>query len=92
MKRTIHLLSVITSSVTGSNAGSELEEYFQYHRRIYATIEPRGRVLPVGGVLERTTIGDAWVRNMAVAMMCFGLSGLLRLAEFWIQNGTAGVQ
>jgi hypothetical protein len=24
-------------------------------------------------------------------MCCFGLSGLLRLGEFWIQHGTAGV-
>src|ERR1051325_10374816 len=33
-----------------------------------------------------------WVSNLVAAMMCFGLSGLLRLAEFWIQNGTAGVR
>jgi hypothetical protein len=49
-------------------------------------------VLHSAGVLERTTIGEAWVRNFVAAMMCFGLSGLLRLAEFWIQNGTAGVR
>lgn len=49
-------------------------------------------VLYSAGVLERMTIGDAWVRNLVAAMMSFGLSGLLRLAEFWIQNGTAGVR
>jgi hypothetical protein len=44
------------------------------------------------GVLERMTIGDAWVRNLVSAMLCFSVSGLLRLGEFWIQNGTAGVR
>jgi hypothetical protein len=38
------------------------------------------------------TIGQAWVRNLVAAMCCFGLSGLLRLGEFWIQHGTAGVR
>ena len=36
--------------------------------------------------------GEAWVRNLVAAMCCFGLSGLLRLGEFWIQHGTAGVR
>jgi hypothetical protein len=49
-------------------------------------------VLHFGGVLERMTIGDAWSRNVLAAMMCFGISGLLRLAEYWIQNGTPGVR
>jgi hypothetical protein len=59
---------------------------------LYGALQVVMSVLHFGGVLERLTIGDAWVRNMAAAMMCFGLSGLLRLAEFWIQNGTAGVR
>jgi len=38
------------------------------------------------------TVGEAWLRRNLVAAMCsFGLSGLLRLGEFWIQHGTAGV-
>jgi hypothetical protein len=49
-------------------------------------------VVHFAGLLERMTIGEAWVRNMASAMMCFMLSGILRLAEAWIQNGTAGVR
>ena len=44
------------------------------------------------GLLERMTIGEAWVRNLISAMCCFSLSGLLRLGEFWIQHGTAGVR
>jgi hypothetical protein len=43
------------------------------------------------GLLERMTVGEAWVRNLVAAMGCFLLSGLLRLGEFWIQHGTAGV-
>jgi len=59
---------------------------------IYGVVQVVMMVLHFGGVLERMTIGDAWSRNVLAAMMCFGLSGLLRLAEFWIQNGTAGVR
>ncbi len=58
---------------------------------LYGTIQVVMAVLHFAGVLERMNIGDAWVRNVMSAMMCFGLSGLLRLAEFWIQHGTAGV-
>jgi hypothetical protein len=49
-------------------------------------------VLHFAGLLERLTIGEAWVRNLVAALCSFGLSGLLRLAEFWVQNGTAGVR
>jgi hypothetical protein len=49
-------------------------------------------VLHFAGLLERLTVGEVWVRNAVSAMCCFGLSGILRLAEFWIQHGTAGVQ
>ena len=49
-------------------------------------------VVHFAGLLERMTIGEAWVRNLVAAMCCFGLSGLLRLGEFWIQHGTAGVR
>jgi hypothetical protein len=49
-------------------------------------------VLHFAGLLERLTVGEVWVRNAVSAMCCFGLSGILRLAEFWIKHGTAGVQ
>lgn len=58
---------------------------------LYGVMQVVMMVLHSVGVLERMNIGDPWVRNLTAAMMCFGLSGLLRLAEFWIQNGTAGV-
>lgn len=59
---------------------------------LYGTLQVVMAVTHYAGLLERMTIGEAWVRNVASAMMCFGLSGLLRLTEFWIQNGTAGVR
>jgi hypothetical protein len=46
----------------------------------------------LGGVLERINIGVAWVRNLVSALACFGLSGIMRLLEYWIQNGTGGVK
>jgi hypothetical protein len=31
----------------------------------------------------------AWVRNLVAALMCFGLSGILRLLEHWIETAKA---
>lgn len=59
---------------------------------LYGALQVVLAVTHFAGLLERMTIGEAWVRNLASAMMCFGLSGLMRLAEFWIRNGTAGVR
>ena len=59
---------------------------------LYGALQVTIAVLHFGGVLERATIGAAWSRNALAAMMCFGLSGLLRLAESWIRNGTSGVR
>lgn len=58
---------------------------------LYGVLQVVMMVLHFAGLLERMTIGEAWARNAVAAMACFGLSGILRLAEFWIQNGTAGV-
>jgi hypothetical protein len=59
---------------------------------LYGTLQVVMAVVHFAGLLERMTIGEAWVRNLASAMMCFGLSGILRLLESWIQNGAAGVR
>jgi hypothetical protein len=59
---------------------------------LYGTGQVVLAVVHFAGLLERMTIGEAWVRNLVAAMCCFGLSGLLRLGEFWIQHGTAGVR
>ena len=59
---------------------------------LYGVIQVVLMVTHFAGLLERMTIGEAWVRNAVSALACFGLSGLLRLAESWINHGTAGVQ
>lgn len=59
---------------------------------LYGVIQVVLAVLHFAGLLERMTVGEAWVRNFVTALCCFGLSGILRLAEFWVQRGTAGVQ
>lgn len=48
-------------------------------------------VLHFAGLLERLTIGEAWVRNLISALCAFSLSGLLRLAESFVQKGAAGI-
>ena len=58
---------------------------------LYGVLQVVLAVTHYSGWLERMTVGEAWVRNLVTAMCCFGLSGLLRLGEFWIQHGTAGV-
>lgn len=59
---------------------------------LYGAMQVAIMVAHFAGVLERMNIGEAWVRNLVTAMACFSVSGLLRLGEFWIQNGTAGVR
>jgi hypothetical protein len=59
---------------------------------LYGTLQVVMAVVHYAGLLERMTIGEAWVRNFLSAIICFSLSGILRLAEFWIANGTAGVK
>ena len=58
---------------------------------LYGVLQVVLAVTHYAGLLERMTVGEAWVRNLVAAMCSFGLSGLLRLGEFWIQHGTAGV-
>jgi len=58
---------------------------------LYGALQVTVMVAHFAGLLERMNIGHVWARSLLSAMLCFGVSGLLRLAEFWIQNGTAGV-
>ncbi len=58
---------------------------------LYGVLQVAIMAAHLGGVLETMNIGVAWVRNLVGAVMCFGLSGILRLIEHWIQKGTAGV-
>lgn len=56
---------------------------------MYGVIQIVLAVLHFSGLLERMTIGEAWVRNIVGAICAFSLSGILRLAETWIQRATA---
>jgi hypothetical protein len=56
---------------------------------LYGVIQIVLAVLHFAGLLERMTIGEAWVRNLVGALCAFSLSGILRLAETWIQKATA---
>jgi hypothetical protein len=58
---------------------------------LYGTLQVVIMVVHFGGLLQRMTVDEDWIRNFVSAMMCFGASGLLRLAEFWVENGSAGV-
>jgi len=58
---------------------------------LYGVLQVVLAVTHYAGLLERMTVGEAWVRNLVAAICSFLLSGLLRLGEFWIQHGTAGV-
>jgi hypothetical protein len=58
---------------------------------LYGVLQVVLAVTHYAGLLERMTVGEAWVRNLVAATCSFLLSGLLRLGEFWIQHGTAGV-
>lgn len=54
---------------------------------VYAGIEVAKAILGMGGFFERLNIGDDWIRHFIAAGMCLGMSGLLRLFEFFIQTG-----
>jgi len=48
-------------------------------------------VIHFGGILERVHIGHSYLRNFVAAGCSFMVSGLLRLAEFFVAQGTGGV-
>jgi hypothetical protein len=49
-------------------------------------------VLAYGGVGHRIYHGSPWIRHFAAAGMALVLSGLLRLAEFFVQRGVGGIR
>ena len=58
---------------------------------LYGTLQIVVGVVHYGGILERVTIGQSYLRNFLSAALCFTLSGLLRLAEWFVEQGTGGV-
>jgi hypothetical protein len=58
---------------------------------LYGVLQVVLAVTHYAGLFERMTFGEACARNLVAAMCSFALSGFLRLGEFWIEHGTAGV-
>ena len=58
---------------------------------VYAVIQIVAGVLEYGGVGQRIYQGTSWARHFAAAGMALMLSGLLRLAEFFVARGTGGI-
>lgn len=58
---------------------------------LYGALQVVLGVVHFGGILERVHIGQSYLRNFVAAGCCFMISGLLRLAEFFVDQGTGGV-
>jgi len=56
--------------------------------RLYGVLQVIIAILHYGGMGFRLYPGTLWARHLLAAMACFGLSGLLRLAEFFVAQGT----
>ena len=58
---------------------------------VYAVIQIVAGVLAYGGIGHRIYAGMPWARHFAAAAMALMLSGLLRLAEWFVARGTGGI-
>lgn len=58
---------------------------------LYGVLQVVIAIMHFGGMGFRIYPGAPWARHILAAMLCFGLSGVLRLAEFFIAQGTGGV-
>lgn len=58
---------------------------------LYGVLQIVVAILHVGGAGFRIYPGAPWARHVLAAMACFGLSGLLRLAEYFVAQGMGGV-
>ena len=58
---------------------------------VYAALQVVQGVLAYGGIGQRLYPGTPWLRHFSAAGMALLLSGLLRLAEFFVRQGTGGI-
>lgn len=58
---------------------------------VYAGLQVAAGALRMG-IVTRLHPSEGWMRHFVAAGLCLMLSGLLRLAEFFIAHGTAGVR
>jgi len=57
---------------------------------VYAGLQVAAGALRLG-VVARIHPTEGWMKHFLAAALCLLLSGLLRLAEFFVARGTAGV-
>ena len=55
---------------------------------VYTVLQIVQGVLAYGGIGHRLYSGMPWIRHFAAAGMALALSGLLRLAEFFVEEGS----
>jgi hypothetical protein len=58
---------------------------------LYGVVQIVVGTLQFAGIGHRMYQGASWMRNFAAAAGCFMLSGIVRLAEWFITQGTGGV-
>ena len=58
---------------------------------VYAVLQIVQGVLAYGGIGHRLYSGMPWMRHFATAGMALMLSGLVRLAEFFVAQGGGGI-
>jgi hypothetical protein len=59
---------------------------------VYGVLQIGAGILQYSGIGYRTYGGGEWMRHFMVAAGCFMLSGIVRLSEWFIQQGVAGVR
>ncbi len=57
---------------------------------VYAGLQVAAGALRMG-IVTRIHPTEGWLRHFVVAGLCLLLSGLVRLAEFFVAHGTAGI-
>jgi len=58
---------------------------------VYAGLQVAAGALRMG-IVTRVHPTEGWLRHFVAAGLCLLLSGLVRLAEFFVIHGTAGIQ
>ena len=58
---------------------------------VYAVLQIVQGTLAYGGIGHRIYAGQAWMRHFAAAAMALTISGLTRLAEYFVTQGSGGI-
>jgi hypothetical protein len=58
---------------------------------VYGVLQVVMALLHYGGAGFRIYPGAPWARHIVIAMASFSVSGLLRMAEFFVRQGTGGI-